>query len=124
MKKSIALSLVFAAALGVAACGYKTRGIKLQGKTLEVAQDTHARISPAEVLAKLRPVYEGGVQTGGNSAALVDAAAAADKMGNVADEAGEAAAAMGEAVKDATATSLDKAGDQAKDTAKDTAEKM
>ena len=57
--------------------GYKTRGIKLQGKTLEVAQDTHARISPPEVLAKLRPVYEGGVQTGGNSAALVDAAAAA-----------------------------------------------
>ena len=57
--------------------GYKPRGIKLQGKILEVAQDTHARISPAEVLAKLRPVYEGGVQTGGNSAALVDAAAAA-----------------------------------------------
>jgi acetyl-CoA C-acetyltransferase len=57
--------------------GYKTRGIKLQGKTLEVAHDTHARISPPEVLAKLRPVYEGGVQTGGNSAALVDAAAAA-----------------------------------------------
>lgn len=57
--------------------GYKARGIKLQGKTLEVAQDTHARLSPADVLAKLRPVYEGGVQTGGNSAALVDAAAAA-----------------------------------------------
>jgi acetyl-CoA C-acetyltransferase len=57
--------------------GYKPRGIKLQGKTLEVAQDTHARISPVEVLAKLRAVYEGGVQTGGNSAALVDAAAAA-----------------------------------------------
>ncbi len=57
--------------------GYKTRGIKLQGKTLEVATDTHARLSPPEVLAKLRPVYEGGVQTGGNSAALVDAAAAA-----------------------------------------------
>jgi acetyl-CoA C-acetyltransferase len=57
--------------------GYKTRGIKLQGKLTEVALDTHARISPAEVLAKLRPVYEGGVQTGGNSAALVDAAAAA-----------------------------------------------
>jgi acetyl-CoA C-acetyltransferase len=57
--------------------GYKTRGIKLQGKILEVAHDTHARISPPEVLAKLRPVYEGGVQTGGNSAALVDAAAAA-----------------------------------------------
>jgi len=57
--------------------GYKTRGIKLQGKTTEVAVDSHARISPPEVLAKLRPVYEGGVQTGGNSAALVDAAAAA-----------------------------------------------
>jgi acetyl-CoA C-acetyltransferase len=57
--------------------GYASRGIKLQGKTLEVAQDTHARLSPVEVLARLRPVYEGGVQTGGNSAALVDAAAAA-----------------------------------------------
>ena len=57
--------------------GYKSRGIKLQGKVTEVTQDTHARISPAEVLAKLKPVYEGGVQTGGNSAALVDAAAAA-----------------------------------------------
>ena len=57
--------------------GYKSRGIKLQGKVTEVSQDTHARISPAEVLAKLKPVYEGGVQTGGNSAALVDAAAAA-----------------------------------------------
>ena len=57
--------------------GYKTRGIKLQGKVTEVALDTHARISPVEVLAKLRTVYDGGVQTGGNSAALVDAAAAA-----------------------------------------------
>ena len=57
--------------------GYKARGIRLQGKITEVAHDTHARISPPEVLAKLKPVYEGGVQTGGNSAALVDAAAAA-----------------------------------------------
>jgi acetyl-CoA C-acetyltransferase len=56
--------------------GYKPRGIKLQGKVTEINADTHARISPVEVLAKLRPVYEGGVQTGGNSAALVDAAAA------------------------------------------------
>ncbi len=56
--------------------GLKPRGIKLQGKITEVATDTHARISPVEVLAKLRPVYEGGVQTGGNSSALVDAAAA------------------------------------------------
>lgn len=57
--------------------GYETRGIKLQGKLTEVSLDTHARISSPEVLAKLRPVYEGGVQTGGNSSALVDAAAAA-----------------------------------------------
>ncbi len=56
--------------------GYATRGIKLQGKVTEVSTDTHPRISPIEILAKLRPVYEGGVQTGGNSSALVDAAAA------------------------------------------------
>ncbi len=56
--------------------GYKARGIKLQGKVTEVSTDTHPRISPVEVLAKLKPVYEGGVQTGGNSSALVDAAAA------------------------------------------------
>ncbi len=57
--------------------GYQPRGIKLQGKLTEVTQDSHVRASPVEVLAKLRPVYEGGVQTGGNSSALVDAAAAA-----------------------------------------------
>lgn len=56
--------------------GYKARGIRLQGKLTEVTTDTHPRVSPAEVLARLRPVFEGGVQTGGNSAALVDAAAA------------------------------------------------
>ena len=56
--------------------GYKPRGIKLQGKVTEVSADTHPRVSPVEVLAKLKPVYEGGVQTGGNSSALVDAAAA------------------------------------------------
>ncbi len=56
--------------------GYKPRAIRLQGKLTEVATDTHPRLSPVEVLAKLKPVYEGGVQTGGNSSALVDAAAA------------------------------------------------
>ncbi|GLS13773.1 thiolase family protein [Hydrogenophaga electricum] len=56
--------------------GYKTRGIRLQGKVTEVATDTHPRLSPVEVLAKLKPVFDGGVQTGGNSSALVDAAAA------------------------------------------------
>ncbi len=56
--------------------GYNPRGIKLSGKISEVSADTHPRISPVEVLAKLRAVHEGGVQTGGNSSALVDAAAA------------------------------------------------
>jgi acetyl-CoA C-acetyltransferase len=56
--------------------GHVTRGIRLQGKTTEISQDTHPRLSPVEVLAKLRPVYADGVQTGGNSSALVDAAAA------------------------------------------------
>ncbi|HEU0200897.1 MAG TPA: thiolase family protein [Burkholderiaceae bacterium] len=57
--------------------GYQTRGIRLTGKVNEVAADTHPRLSPVEVLAKLRAVYPGGVQTGGNSSALVDAAAGA-----------------------------------------------
>ncbi|OPF61995.1 thiolase family protein [Hydrogenophaga sp. H7] len=56
--------------------GYKARGIRLQGKVTEVSTDTHPRLSPVEVLAKLKPVFENGVQTGGNSSALVDAAAA------------------------------------------------
>ena len=56
--------------------GYKARGIRLQGKVTELSTDTHPRVSPVEVLAKLKPVFEGGVQTGGNSSALVDAAAA------------------------------------------------
>ena len=56
--------------------GYKSRSIKLHCKVTELAQDTHPRISPVDVLAKLRPVFEDGVQTGGNSSALVDAAAA------------------------------------------------
>ena len=56
--------------------GYKARGIKMQGKVTEVSADTHPRLSPVEVLARLKPVFEGGVQTSGNSSALVDAAAA------------------------------------------------
>lgn len=57
--------------------GYNARHIKLQGKVSEAAHDTHPRPSPVEVLAKLRSLYPEGVQTGGNSSALVDAAAAA-----------------------------------------------
>ena len=57
--------------------GYATRGIRMPSKAPVAARDTHARLSPPEVLAQLRAVHAGGVQTGGNSAALVDAAAAA-----------------------------------------------
>ncbi len=56
--------------------GYEPRGIKLDRKTPEVAADTHIRPSPMDSLAKIRPAF-GGVQTGGNSSAIVDGAAAA-----------------------------------------------
>jgi acetyl-CoA C-acetyltransferase len=57
--------------------GFKPRSLRLAGKAPIADRDTHARPSPAEVLGKLRSVYPGGVQTGGNSAALTDAAVAA-----------------------------------------------
>ncbi len=57
--------------------GCQPRGIKLPGKISEVAVDTHPRVSPPEVLARLQAVFADGVQTGGNSSALVDGAAAA-----------------------------------------------
>jgi acetyl-CoA C-acetyltransferase len=57
--------------------GYATRGIQIPSKLGTVSADTHPRLSPIEALAKLRVVHPGGVQTAGNSAALVDGAAAA-----------------------------------------------
>jgi len=57
--------------------GYRPRGLRLSGKTRLVDRDSHPRPTPPEVLAKLRTVFPGGVQTGGNSSALTDAAAAA-----------------------------------------------
>ncbi len=56
--------------------GLHDRGISLPRKVECVAQDTHPRPSPVETLAKIRPAF-GGVQTGGNSSAVVDGAAAA-----------------------------------------------
>ncbi len=56
--------------------GYNARGIKLPSKIEELRDDTHIRPSPVETLAKIRPAF-GGVQTGGNSSAVVDGAAAA-----------------------------------------------
>jgi acetyl-CoA C-acetyltransferase len=57
--------------------GYQPRQLRLGGAIRSVAVDTHARPSPVEVLARLHPLYAGGVQTAGNSSALVDGAAAA-----------------------------------------------
>jgi acetyl-CoA C-acetyltransferase len=55
--------------------GLEPRGIKLAKGVETVDRDSHVRPSPYEVLAKLRPAF-GGVQTGGNSSAIVDGAAA------------------------------------------------
>jgi acetyl-CoA C-acetyltransferase len=55
--------------------GYQPRAFKLKGEK-ELAADTHIRPSPVEVLAAIPPAF-GGVQTGGNSSAIVDGAAAA-----------------------------------------------
>ena len=56
--------------------GYESRGIRLSRKVPEVTADSHVRPSPVETLAKIPPAF-GGVQTGGNSSAIVDGAAAA-----------------------------------------------
>jgi acetyl-CoA C-acetyltransferase len=56
--------------------GYKPRGIRLPKGVENLAVDTHIRASSYETLAKIRPAF-GGVQTGGNSSAIVDGAAAA-----------------------------------------------
>src|SRR5690606_26959244 len=55
--------------------GLEPRGIRLPRGVDSVAADSHIRLSPYEILAKLKPAF-GGVQTGGNSSAIVDGAAA------------------------------------------------
>jgi len=57
--------------------GYTPRRLRLSGKATVADRDTHPRPTPPEVLARLRTVFDDGVQTGGNSSALADAAAAA-----------------------------------------------
>src|SRR5208283_4304894 len=54
--------------------GFAKRELKLKGAK-ELPADTHVRPSPLEALAAIRPAF-GGVQTGGNSSAIVDGAAA------------------------------------------------
>ncbi|MDP3841208.1 MAG: thiolase family protein [Oxalobacteraceae bacterium] len=56
--------------------GYKPRSLKLAGKGVEsFGRDEHVRPTSLELLQKLKPAF-GGVQTGGNSSAIVDGAAA------------------------------------------------
>ena len=59
-----------------ARAGMKDRFIALPRRVESVPADTHPRPSSVEQLAKIRPAF-GGVQTGGNSSAVVDGAAAA-----------------------------------------------
>jgi acetyl-CoA C-acetyltransferase len=56
--------------------GYKPRGIQLPKGMENISADTHIRATSFETLSKIRPAF-GGVQTGGNSSAIVDGAAAA-----------------------------------------------
>jgi acetyl-CoA C-acetyltransferase len=57
--------------------GYQPRGVKLPRNVTRFGRDEHVKASPLEVLQKLRPAFgEHGVQTGGNSSAIVDGAAA------------------------------------------------
>jgi acetyl-CoA C-acetyltransferase len=55
--------------------GLNRRGIRLKAGCNEIASDTHVRASPLDALATIKPAF-GGVQTGGNSSAIVDGAAA------------------------------------------------
>jgi acetyl-CoA C-acetyltransferase len=60
--------------------GRRDRGVRLDRKIDAVTQDSHPRPTSLETLAKIRPAF-GGVQTGGNSSAVVDGAAAAIVVG-------------------------------------------
>lgn len=62
--------------------GYAPRALRLPPKVACVDADTHPRPSPMEALARLRPVHPAGIQTAGNSSALVDGAAAAVVAGS------------------------------------------
>jgi acetyl-CoA C-acetyltransferase len=55
--------------------GLRPRGLQLSGKEKQVDKDSHVRPTPLDVLSAIRPAF-GGVQTGGNSSAIVDGAAA------------------------------------------------
>lgn len=56
--------------------GYQPRGITLPRRVDAATLDSHVRRTDFLALAKLRSIHAGGVQTAGNSCALVDGAAA------------------------------------------------
>lgn len=56
--------------------GFNAREIRLPRKVEVLEADSHVRSSSFEQLQKIRPAF-GGVQTGGNSSAIVDGSAAA-----------------------------------------------
>ncbi|MFA1028770.1 Thiolase protein [Pseudomonas syringae pv. helianthi] len=57
--------------------GYQPRGIKLPRGVEAVTQDSHPRATNLAALSRLRAIHADGVQTAGNSCAVVDGAAAA-----------------------------------------------
>lgn len=57
--------------------GYRSRGIQLPRQVERVEQDSHPRPTDAQALARLSAIHREGVQTAGNSCAVVDGAAAA-----------------------------------------------
>lgn len=57
--------------------GHHPRGIRLPRRVEAVREDSHPRSSDLASLARLRSVHADGVQTAGNSCAVVDGAAAA-----------------------------------------------
>jgi acetyl-CoA C-acetyltransferase len=57
--------------------GYQPRGITLPRRCEAVTEDSHPRPTDLPALARLRAIHPEGVQTAGNSCAVVDGAAAA-----------------------------------------------
>ncbi|MCK9691430.1 thiolase family protein [Pseudomonas syringae] len=57
--------------------GYQPRGIELPRGVEVVTQDSHPRATHLAALSRLRAIHANGVQTAGNSCAVVDGAAAA-----------------------------------------------
>ena len=55
--------------------GYQSRALKLADRKALFDRDEHVKATPLETLQKLKPAFK-GVQTGGNSSAIVDGAAA------------------------------------------------